>query len=136
MLAFSVLKKTFGLDYILTFSATAKSLAALPPLYRQEHYAEPITLKGIAEVLHYSANYLGRAFYAEERMRYSDYLHQIRIQYASELLLASSLTPTLIAEKVGYKDITYFHKMFRQITGTTPRAYRASSKQDESSKNA
>ena len=104
--------------------------------YTQEHYAEPITLKGIAEVLHYSANYLGRAFYAEERMRYSDYLHQIRIQYASELLLTSSLTPTLIAEKVGYKDITYFHKMFRQITGTTPRAYRASSKQDESSKNA
>lgn len=92
--------------------------------YTQEHYAQPLTLRMIGEVLHYSPNYLGRVFYQSERIRYSAYLHQIRIESAANLLATTELAPAYIAEQVGYRDIAYFHQMFRQIMGVTPKAYR------------
>lgn len=81
--------------------ASKSSVVSRVMEYTQEHYAESITLQSIADCLHYSANYLGRAFYAEEHMRYSEYLHQIRIRAAKELLTTTSLPPNIVAEKVG-----------------------------------
>lgn len=102
------------------------SVVARIKSYTQEHYAQPLTLKSIADTLHYSANYLGRVFYSSERIRYSAYLHQVRVEAAAELLATTDLAPSYIAEQVGYRDIAYFHQMFRQIMGVTPKAYRNS----------
>lgn len=102
------------------------SVVARIKSYTQEHYAQPLTLGSVAEALHYSANYLGRVFYRSERIRYSAYLHQVRIEAAAELLATTELAPSYIAEQVGYRDIAYFHQMFRQIMGVTPKAYRNS----------
>ncbi len=91
--------------------------------YTQEHYMQPITLKTMAAALHYSANYLGRAFFNSEHIRYSSYLHQVRIARAIELLKTTDLPPARVAEQVGYRDVAYFHQMFRQYTGMTPKAF-------------
>lgn len=93
--------------------------------FTQEHYAEPLTLKSIGTALHYSANYLGRVFYNSEHVRYSVYLHQVRIEEAAKLLATTELAPSYIAEQVGYRDVSYFHQIFRQIMGVTPKAYRS-----------
>lgn len=52
------------------------------------------------------------------------YLHQLRVEYAKELLEASGLAIEEVAWQVGYEDAPYFRRLFRRITGVTPAHYR------------
>lgn len=125
---FAWLEEYFQVVYRCYHSATdarnGSNVVARIKSYTQEHYSQPLTLKYVGETLHYSPNYLGRIFYKSERIRYSAYLHQVRIKAAATLLATTELAPTYIAEQVGYRDTAYFHQMFRQIMGVTPKAYR------------
>jgi YesN/AraC family two-component response regulator len=53
-----------------------------------------------------------------------DYLNRLRNQKAKELLLLTDENITEIAAEVGYEDVGYFSRVFREITGCSPRAYR------------
>ena len=52
------------------------------------------------------------------------YLIEHRIQRATQLLRESDLSIQQIAESLGYNDVYFFHRQFRQLTGVTPRAAR------------
>jgi two-component system response regulator YesN len=56
-----------------------------------------------------------------------DYLNRFRIQKAKELLLLTDESITAIAADVGYEDISYFSRVFREIAGCSPRAFRQQS---------
>jgi YesN/AraC family two-component response regulator len=53
-----------------------------------------------------------------------DYLNRFRNQKAKELLLLTDVSITEIAAEVGYDDVGYFSRVFREITGCSPRDYR------------
>jgi two-component system response regulator YesN len=53
-----------------------------------------------------------------------DYLNRYRIQKAKELLLTTDESITAIAANVGYEDTSYFSRVFHEIAGCAPRAYR------------
>ncbi len=71
-----------------------------------------------------SANYLGERFKAELGVSVADYLNRLRIDRARELLAGSDRSVTDIAYAVGFDGISYFGKVFRKLTGNTPREYR------------
>ena len=67
-------------------------------------------------------------FYQEFRsyagMSPTKYRNSIRINVAKSDLLNTNMTVKEIAEKVGFDDAFYFSRIFRSITGTSPKAFR------------
>lgn len=92
--------------------------------YVDEHYDQDIGLPDVAEKAFVTPNYLSRMFKEEMNMSFIDYLNQLRVEKAKQLLLHTNLKTYEIAEKVGYKDYKYFSAMLKKLTGFSPREYR------------
>ncbi|MCE5170913.1 AraC family transcriptional regulator [Paenibacillus profundus] len=92
--------------------------------YMQDHYEELITLDSLADKLNCSVGHLGKLFKSEINYSPIQYLTQIRIKEAKELLLASDATLEEIAIRVGYPDKYYFSRIFKKHTGTSPIQFR------------
>lgn len=77
----------------------------------------------IAEYFHISQSYLCKLFH-DNGTTVSSVIKEIRIQHAKSLLEQSDLSVQNIAELVGYHDITYFIRLFKQYFSVTPYQYR------------
>lgn len=89
-----------------------------------ERYSEELTLKDLAAEVNISYNYLVTMFRREIGMGFGDYLTQKRLRTAKALLKNTELKVYEIAERVGYKDASYFSQQFRKSEGETPYDYR------------
>ncbi len=92
--------------------------------YVADNFSEPITIKELAEALHYNPNYLNNLFKQVTGSTILEYLTQSRIHKAKELLKGTNLRQSDIAYQVGYKNEQYFKKLFQTNTGLTPKEYR------------
>jgi len=88
------------------------------------HYNEDISLEMMAEKASMSANYFSKYFKEKTGMNFSEYLSELRIQKAKELLIHSDLKIHEISERVGYLNTNSFIRMFKKITGTPPGEYK------------
>jgi len=94
-------------------------------LFVQEHYAEPeLTLEEVAESLQVSPVYFGRVFKQEVGVSLGQYLTQMRMKRAIQLLVSTELNILEIAERVGYHSQHYFSTSFRKAMGISPLQYR------------
>lgn len=92
--------------------------------YVYAHYREPLTLKLIAHRFFYNCNYLGQAIRKETGLSFNDMIHDLRIQEACAILRQHpGVRLNLISEQLGYKDVCYFSKIFKRITGNNPSRY-------------
>ncbi|EPH96046.1 response regulator receiver domain protein [Enterococcus faecalis 13-SD-W-01] len=91
-----------------------------------EQYQEALTLKNVAETLHLNVMYLGQLFKKETKKSFSAYLNHFRIEQAKWLLLHSEKNVNEIANEVGYTNTTYFSRLFKKLTGQTPKDFRDS----------
>lgn len=99
-------------------------------LYILEHYSEfNLSLNTLAEQFHTSPNVLGRIFKALAGRPVFQYITQVRLHHAQELLLQSKLTNKEIALACGFENTTYFYSLFKQELGSTPSEFRKSQKQ-------
>ena len=78
----------------------------------------------LAERLGYSSNYFSRIFKNITGYYVNDYIRQVRVIKAQELLTDTSLTISEIAEMTGFTTDNYFYSIFKKETGMTPAAYR------------
>ena len=88
------------------------------------HYNEKITIGFIAEHFAISESYLSRAFKKNIGMGIPDYLNDLRIQKARELLLSPQMKVADIAFSLGYQDEKYFSRVFHKLEGISPQQYR------------
>jgi len=91
----------------------------------QSHFHEEITLKAVADIFHYSPNYLGSLFKKHTGQGFNDYLTRVRFEEAIKLLANPDLKLYEIAYKVGYPNQNYFNRQFKQMFGCTPSEFRA-----------
>ncbi|MCM1212740.1 MAG: AraC family transcriptional regulator [Blautia sp.] len=70
-----------------------------------------------------SRNECCRYFKHMMNMTITEYLLEYRLSKAAALLESSDLSITEIAGQTGFCDVSYFIKMFRRKTGSTPKAY-------------
>lgn len=82
------------------------------------------SLDGLAKRFFVSKCYLSRIFKEVTGFTVNEYINIHRIQKAQELLINSVYNITEISELLGYESITYFEKVFRKYTETTPLKYR------------
>lgn len=92
--------------------------------YLAEHLSEKITLTMLSEKFYINKYYLTRLFKNEYGLTISDYLLQIRISRAKELLRFSGLSIEEIGESCGITPLYYFSRIFKQVEGISPRDYR------------
>lgn len=92
--------------------------------YVHDKLQNKITLKEVADYLEFSPNYLGQLFKEETGEHFSNYLIKLRMNKACELLKDPKYKVYEIAEQAGYKNILYFNRQFKQMTGCTPGQYR------------
>lgn len=88
------------------------------------HYAERLTLDSMADMVYMSPAYLSRVFKAETGITFNQYLNRVRITKAKDLIRDRRLKLTDVSMMVGYEDQSYFTRVFRKLTGTSPRSYR------------
>ena len=92
--------------------------------YINTHYAERITLDDLAELCELSTSYFCKLFKSEIGESFADYLTWVRMEKAIELLRDPKMKIYEISEEVGYSDVQYFNKVFRDTTGVSPSFYR------------
>lgn len=93
--------------------------------YIEQHYEERIRLEDMAKNLHVNANYFSSLFKRETGQNFIDYINQIRIHKAMELLQKTEDKIFEISIHVGYSNFSYFNKIFKRYTNMTPQSYRA-----------
>lgn len=94
--------------------------------YVYEHYAENIRLSDLARQYSYSVSHLSRKFQAETGVSFSAYLQRVRIEQSCRLLENRELRISDISAQVGYGDLKFFNKVFRDTLGITPSQFRRS----------
>ncbi|TBL79359.1 response regulator transcription factor [Paenibacillus thalictri] len=92
--------------------------------YLKTNYAQDISLNGAAAIANMSPSYLSSIFKRETNKSFVEFLTEIRMEKAAELLIQTDLPSYLIAEQVGYENINYFGRAFKKEMGVSPSQYR------------
>jgi len=93
--------------------------------YLNENYANPeLSLSDPARAVGISPKYAGSLFKSAKALSVSQYLNQIRIEKAKELLLQGELNVTEIAFKVGYNSPDHFTRVFKSFEKISPIEYK------------
>ena len=92
--------------------------------YIRENYHLPLYLEDLSKKFHINITYICDLFKKHTGSTYTDYISQIRLEKACELLMSSGLSIHEIAEKVGYSDYYYFNKVFKKRYDITAARFR------------
>lgn len=97
--------------------------------YITKNYAKPLTLRDVASYVSLSPTYFSKKFMKDTGFGFNEYLSQIRMKHACELLVQTKKTITEIAFLCGYNDSNYFGDVFRKVKGISPSNYRRDHRQ-------
>ena len=92
--------------------------------YIDAKYYEDFDLNSLSYMFNISQNYLSASFKKEVGVSITDYINNTRIHYAKQFLKNTDKSIKDIAEKVGYKNIRTFNRLFQKHEGITPTIYR------------
>ncbi|MDD4368226.1 MAG: AraC family transcriptional regulator [Oscillospiraceae bacterium] len=94
--------------------------------YIDTHFAcEDISLAAVASSVHFSPNHFSSIFGQQTGLSFIEYLTQVRMAKARDLLCCSNLKSAEIAFQVGYKDPQYFCYVFKKTHNMTPMEFRS-----------
>lgn len=92
--------------------------------YIDAHLDGEITRAELAKMVYMNPDYLGTVFKEEMHCSITIYIQNKRLTRAKELLTTTDYPISKVAEMVGYDNISYFSKLFRQKVGCQPGEYR------------
>ncbi|WP_462409409.1 response regulator transcription factor [Neobacillus sp. Marseille-QA0830] len=92
--------------------------------YIRENLSMDLSLDTLANLVYMNPSYLSTLYKQYTGKNISDYITDLRVGKAKELLLHSSLKIHEIGEKVGFSTAGYFTRFFKKHVGVTPQEYR------------
>jgi two-component system response regulator YesN len=92
--------------------------------YINENYYRQITLDNVAQQVYFSSYYVSRLFKKVLGKNFVEYLNEIRVEKAKELLKDVKYKAYEVADMVGIQNAHYFSKIFKKYTGMSPTKFR------------
>ena len=92
--------------------------------YLQNNYMYDVSLDSLGDILRISPSYLSSTFKKCFGVGFLDYLTELRVQAAKDLLADPLRSTAEVASLVGYESASYFTRAFKKKTGQTPTEYR------------
>ena len=93
-------------------------------IWIQDNLSKPLSIPDVASQFGMTTRTFNRRFRLAVSSRPSDYLTEVRMTFACDLLKNTDLSILEIAGYSGYKDASWFSSRFRQWSGNSPKAYR------------
>lgn len=88
--------------------------------YIHKHYDEALTLELLAGLVHFNPDYLSRIFHRKTGVTLRNYILKTRVDNAARMLRLSRRGISDIALDCGFKNISHFHRVFKEQLGITP----------------
>lgn len=95
--------------------------------YIQKNYKKQISLKEISNIVGFSEHHFCRFFKLQTGQNFIDYINSIRINEASKLIVNSNLSITEIGFEVGFENLSYFNRVFKNKMKVTPSSFKKNS---------
>jgi len=92
--------------------------------YIKENLNTELSLQQVSKYVHLHPNHFSEMFRRETGTTYIEFVKRERIKRAAEIINETDAKVAEVAEQVGYGDVKYFTKLFKQYTGMTPSEYR------------
>ncbi len=92
--------------------------------YIQRHYSINLSTDLICKKFSCSKSYFSHSFKSHTGQSFREYLTNIRLNYAKQLLEHSNLSITQISSSIGFNDSNYFSNVFKRKIGISPLLYR------------
>ena len=99
--------------------------------YIRRNYQNDLTQDFLASLFYMNRSYISQLFRRKTGGKFIDYLNDVWIEKACELLAASDRKIYQIARAVGYDNPKYFFRLFHKKTGVTPEEYRLLHRREE-----
>lgn len=92
--------------------------------YSLDHFLEPIRIREVASLACLSENAFCRFFKQHTRKTYSQFVQELRMQHAENLLQKTDKSMKMIAKESGFPSVPYFNRLFLKLKSQTPLQYR------------
>jgi AraC-like DNA-binding protein len=119
----ALLHLTLGRTEILWLEEKPAGLVTLLN-FMEQHYREPLSNPALAQQAGVSERSLTRLFLRYQGVSPRQFLMQVRVRAAADLMLTSPASLAEIAERTGFPNRAYLTRVFTQITGQTPALFR------------
>lgn len=124
-----LLKKIIGVRDTISGRRYSDIIEIAKDQIRKTYMSDEISLNTIAAEVGMSPSYFSSIFSKEMGKTFVEYLTEIRMDRAKELLMCSSMKTSEIGYEVGYKDPHYFSYIFKKTQNCTPKEFRARGKE-------
>lgn len=124
-----LLKKIIGVRDTISGRRYSDIIEIAKDQIRKTYMSDEISLNTIAAEVGMSPSYFSSFFSKEMGKTFVEYLTEIRMDRAKELLMCSSMKTSEIGYEVGYKDPHYFSYIFKKTQNCTPKEFRARGKE-------
>ena len=126
---FYLLASTPGLCTEHTVSTESRMTETLRLVltYIQKHHSESVTIEQLAKIAHMSSSYFMSCFKQNFGLGAIEYLNQVRIRSACDLLRNTDRSISDIAFDTGFHNLSNFNRQFRTKVGCSPQTYRKES---------
>lgn len=118
-----LIKRFCDISKMISFNTSDKSIKRVVK-YIEKNYYTDLKLELLSEIFNYNSAYLGKVFKSHTGMSFNTYLDTIRIDKAKKLLMEDKIKVYQVCDKVGYKNIDYFHSKFKKYVGVSPLNYK------------
>ena len=109
---------------IHTLDANAVTKLSPALSFVEKNCTKEISLEEIAKTLDMNREYFCRLFKKTVGITFVDYTNLVRIIKAKELLISSQKSIQEISDNLGFSSVSYFTRVFKNITNQTPSTYR------------
>ena len=110
-----------------TESASIKKAKAIV----QANSDDVLSLSRVAKAVNVSAGYFSELFHKTTGMTFTEYVARVRVEKVKHLLANPQLQITTIAYDTGFKSLSQFNRVFKRVSGISPREYRLKLTGDE-----
>lgn len=121
------LLESYGKDYVKKMCSKQAvpdaGILEKAECFIRTHIAEAFSVEAVAGFVHVSPRHLNRLFQKNHEMSVGEYITRQRMLLAAELLQNEKVSVTLVSDRVGYSNYSYFIRQFKKQFGCTPGEY-------------